>query len=254
MRIYSGTLKFGQEVYNSMKRTTEKVARILRMHANKREPLEEAHAGAIVALLGLKATSTGDTLCSRQHPIVLEPISSYVPVISLAIKPVTRDNQERLGPGLERVCEEDPSLKVHTDEDPGQTLLSGMGELHLEVIIHRLEQSPRPRAGGPPRWSIGKPLPPAWKRPGFSTGNWPAGAISPKSGSPCPPAPGRRRPRVAPAGRTSGQICASDRPGHHRGSGRRGGVGHPAVDLATVLTDAIVREGQAWRWPFGSRP
>ncbi len=110
------------------------------MHANKREPLEEAHAGAIVALLGLKATTTGDTLCSRQHAIVLEPISAYVPVISLAIEPVTRDDQERLGPALERVTEEDPSLKIHTDEDTGQTLLSGMGELHLEVIIHRLER------------------------------------------------------------------------------------------------------------------
>ncbi|HZE20424.1 MAG TPA: GTP-binding protein, partial [Desulfobaccales bacterium] len=151
VRLYSGTLKFGQEVYNSIKQTSEKVARILRMHANKREPLQEAHAGSIVALLGLKATTTGDTLCSRQHPIVLEPISSYVPVISLAIEPLTRDDQEKLGPALERVSEEDPSLKVHTDEDTGQTLLSGMGELHLEVIIHRLEREfhARVRAGRP---------------------------------------------------------------------------------------------------------
>ncbi|HEX9884535.1 MAG TPA: elongation factor G [Desulfobaccales bacterium] len=140
VRIYSGTLKFGQEVYNPIKQTTEKVSRILRMHANKREPLEEAHAGSIVALLGLKATTTGDTLCTRHHPIVLEPISAYVPVISLAIEPLTRDDQEKLGPALARVSEEDPSLKIHTDEDTGQTLLSGMGELHLEVILHRLER------------------------------------------------------------------------------------------------------------------
>jgi elongation factor G len=151
VRIYSGTLKFGQEVYNPLKQTTEKVARILRMHANKREPLEEAHAGSIVALLGLKATTTGDTLCSRHHPIVLEPISAYVPVISLAIEPLTRDDQERLGPALTRVSEEDPSLKIHTDEDTGQTLLSGMGELHLEVILHRLEREfhAQVRAGRP---------------------------------------------------------------------------------------------------------
>ena len=90
------------------------MARILRMHANKREPLEEAHAGSIVALLGLKATTTGDTLCSRDHPIVLEPISSYVPVISLAIEPVTRDDQERLGPALARVCRGRPQPQGHT--------------------------------------------------------------------------------------------------------------------------------------------
>ncbi len=151
VRIYSGTLKFGQEVYNPVKQTTEKVARILRMHANKREPLEEAHAGSIVALLGLKTTTTGDTLCLRHHPIVLEPISSYVPVISLAIEPLTRDDQERLGPALARVSEEDPSLQIHTDEDTGQTLLSGMGELHLEVIIHRLQREfhAQVRAGRP---------------------------------------------------------------------------------------------------------
>ena len=140
VRLYSGTLKSGQEVYNPLKGVSEKVARILRMHANKREPLEEAHAGSIVALLGLKTTTTGDTLCSRDKPIVLEPISSYVPVISLAIEPLTRDDQEKLGPALARVSEEDPSLQVTTDEDTGQTLLSGMGELHLEVIQHRLER------------------------------------------------------------------------------------------------------------------
>jgi elongation factor G len=151
VRLYSGTLKFGQEVFNPIKQTTEKVARILRMHANKREPLEAAHAGSIVALLGLKTTTTGDTLCVRNHPIVLEPISAYVPVISLAIEPLTRDDQERLGPALTRVSEEDPSLKIHTDEETGQTLLSGMGELHLEVIIHRLEREfhAQVRAGRP---------------------------------------------------------------------------------------------------------
>ena len=140
VRLYSGTLKVGQDVYNPIKKVSEKVGRILRMHAHKREPLEEARAGQIVALVGLKTTTTGDTLCSPGHPIILEPISSYVPVISLAIEPETREDQERLGPALTRMSEEDPSLRIHTDEDTGQTLLSGMGELHLDVVLHRLER------------------------------------------------------------------------------------------------------------------
>jgi elongation factor G len=151
VRLYSGTLKFGQDVYNPIKKVSEKVGRILRMHARKQEPLEEARAGSIVALVGLKITTTGDTLCSAAHPIILEPISSYVPVISLAIEPETRDDQERLGSALARMSEEDPSLRIHTDEDTGQTLLSGMGELHLEVVLNRLERefNTRLRSGRP---------------------------------------------------------------------------------------------------------
>jgi elongation factor G len=140
VRLYSGRLKVGQEIFNPLKGVTEKVSRILRLHANKRERLEETQAGSIVALLGLKAATTGDTLCDQAHPIVLEPISSYVPVISLAIEPETREDQERLGPALARVAEEDPSLRITTDEGTGQTLLSGMGELHLEVVLNRLER------------------------------------------------------------------------------------------------------------------
>jgi elongation factor G len=254
VRIYSGTLKFGQEVYNSIKQTTEKVARILRMHANKREPLEEAQAGAIVALLGLKATSTGDTLCSRQNPIVLEPISSYVPVISLAIEPLTRDDQERLGPALERVCEEDPSLKVHADEDTGQTLLSGMGELHLEVIIHRLDREfhAHVRAGRPQvvyRETIAARV--------EETGVFDRDLA------------GRRhfaevKLTLAPRPRGAGNSFASLLPAGHPAQGfvpliaqavseaLEGGAvyGHPAVDIAVALTDATVREGQASEMAF----
>ncbi|PIU53099.1 MAG: elongation factor G, partial [Deltaproteobacteria bacterium CG07_land_8_20_14_0_80_60_11] len=254
VRIYSGALKFGQEVYNSIKQTTEKVARILRMHANKREPLEEAHAGTIVALLGLKATSTGDTLCSRHHPIVLEPISSYVPVISLAIEPVTRDDQERLEPALERVCEEDPSLKVHTDEDTGQTLLSGMGELHLEVIIHRLEREfhAHVQAGRPQvvyRETIA--------------------ARAEETGIFDRELAGRRhfgevRLTLAPRPRGAGNSFASLLAEGHPAQGLvpiiaqavtealEGGAvyGHPAVDIAVALTGATVREGQASEMAF----
>lgn len=254
VRIYSGTLKFGQEVYNSIKQTTEKVARILRMHANKREPLEEAHAGNIVALLGLKATSTGDTLCSRHHPIVLEPISSYVPVISLAIEPVTRDDQEHLGPGLERVCEEDPSLKVHTDEDTGQTLLSGMGELHLEVIIHRLEREfhAHVRAGRPQvvyRETIAARV--------EETGVFDRELAGKRHF-------GEVKLTLSPRPRGAGNSFTSLLPEGHPAQGfapliaqaiteaLEGGAvyGHPAVDIAVALTDATVREGQASEMAF----
>ena len=139
-RIYSGVLKTGQEVYNPVKKVSEKIARILRMHANQRERLDEAKAGSIVGLVGLKVTTTGDTLCSKEAPIILEPISSYVPVISLAVEPQTRDDQEKLEVALRKLAEEDPSLKVRVDEDTGQTILSGMGELHLEVLIHRMQR------------------------------------------------------------------------------------------------------------------
>jgi elongation factor G len=254
VRLYSGTLKFGQEVYNSIKQTTEKVARILRMHANKREPLEEAHAGSLVALLGLKATTTGDTLCSRQHPIVLEPISSYVPVISLAIEPMTRDDQERLGPALERVSEEDPSLRVHTDEDTGQTLLSGMGELHLEVIIHRLEREfhAQVRAGRPQ----------VVYRETITAGVAETGVFDRELA-------GRHhfaevRLSLVPRPRGAGNSFGSLLPEGHPAAGLvpviaqavrealEGGAvyGHPAVDIAVALTDATVKEGQASEMAF----
>jgi elongation factor G len=254
VRIYSGTLKFGQEVYNSIKQTTEKVTRILRMHANKREPLEEAHAGAIVALLGLKATTTGDTLCSRQHTIVLEPISAYVPVISLAIEPVTRDDQERLGPALDRVAEEDPSLKIHTDEDTGQTLLSGMGELHLEVIIHRLEREfhAHVRAGRPQvvyRETIAQSMEETGVFDRELAGKHHFAEV---------------KLSLTPRSRGAGNTFVSLLPEGHPAQGLvpmiakavsealEGGAvfGHPAVDIAVALTGATVKEGQASEMAF----
>jgi elongation factor G len=151
VRIYSGTMKTGQDIYNPVKKVTEKVARILRMHANQRERLDEAPAGNLVGIMGLKHSTTGDTLCSPEAPIILEPIDSYIPVMSLAIEPQTRDDQERLETALNRLLEEDPSVRVQMDEDTGQTILSGMGELHLEVLIHRLERdfNTRVTAGRP---------------------------------------------------------------------------------------------------------
>jgi len=254
VRIYSGTLKFGQEVYNSIKQTKEKVARILRMHANKREPLEEAHAGNIVALLGLKATTTGDTLCNRQHPIILEPISAYVPVISLAIEPMTRDDQERLGPALERVSEEDPSLRIHTDEDTGQTLLSGMGELHLEVIIHRLEREfhAQVRAGRPQvvyRETIAQAVEETGVFDRELAGKQHFGEVK-LSLSPRPRGTGNSFVSLLPEGHPAQGFVPMIAQAVTEALEGGAVYGHPAVDIAVALTDATVKEGQASEMAF----
>ncbi len=138
VRIYSGSLRVGDEVYNPSRNKKEKVARILRMHANKRERIEESGAGSIVGIIGLKESSTGETLCSSQNPVILENIELYEPVISVAVEPKTHADQDKLDQVLEKFSAEDPTLKVRNDEDTGQTILSGMGELHLEVIISRM--------------------------------------------------------------------------------------------------------------------
>jgi elongation factor G len=137
-RAYSGTLKTGSRVLNSSTGRTERIGRILEMHANHREEREEIFAGDIVAGVGLKQTSTGDTLCDPAHPIVLETIEFPEPVISVSIEPKTKADQEKLGSSLTRLAEEDPTFQVRSDEETGQTLISGMGELHLEVIVDRL--------------------------------------------------------------------------------------------------------------------
>ncbi|MFO8082742.1 MAG: elongation factor G [Desulfobacterales bacterium] len=138
VRIYSGKLHVGDEVYNPSRNKKEKVARILRMHANKRERIEKAGAGSIVGIIGLKESSTGETLCSSQHPVILENIELYEPVISVAVEPKTHADQDKLDQVLEKFSAEDPTLSVRKDEDTGQTILSGMGELHLEIIISRM--------------------------------------------------------------------------------------------------------------------
>ena len=140
LRIYSGILNAGQEILNPTKNIRERVARILRMHANKRERIEQARSGDIVGLMGLKTTTTGDTLTDLDHPIILEAIDIYEPVISLAIEPKTVGQQDKIVNVLEKISEEDPTFRFHYDEDSGQTLISGMGELHLEVLLHRMER------------------------------------------------------------------------------------------------------------------
>ena len=138
LRVYSGRLKAGGEVYNAGKKKKEKIARLLKMHANKRERMEEAGAGSIIAVMGLKETTTGDTICDESAPIILETIGMYEPVISQAIEARTPADQEKLMEALSKLMEEDPTIKVKYDDETAQTIISGMGELHLEIVIDRL--------------------------------------------------------------------------------------------------------------------
>ena len=137
-RVYSGTIDKGDEVYNSTKDRKERLGRILLMHANQREDLDVAMAGDIVAGLGFKQTTTGDTLCDRANPVVLERMEFPEPVIHVAIEPKTKADQDKLGKALYSLSEEDPTFRVRTDEETGQTVISGMGELHLEVLVDRM--------------------------------------------------------------------------------------------------------------------
>ncbi|BAF58498.1 translation elongation factors [Pelotomaculum thermopropionicum SI] len=137
-RVYSGRLKSGSYVYNSTRNRRERVGRILRMHANHREDIEEVCAGDIVAAVGLKTTTTGDTLCDEKEPVILESMEFPEPVIQVAIEPKTKADQEKMGVALQKLAEEDPTFRVSTDPETGQTLISGMGELHLEIIVDRM--------------------------------------------------------------------------------------------------------------------
>ncbi len=137
-RVYSGTLKNGSYVYNLTKGTKERVGRLLKMHANKREDIEIVYAGDIAAAVGLKGTTTGDTLCDEKRPVLLEVMKFPEPVIAMAIEPKTKQDQEKLGLSLQKLAQEDPSFRVRTDEETGQTIIAGMGELHLEIIVDRL--------------------------------------------------------------------------------------------------------------------
>jgi elongation factor G len=150
-RVYSGVIQSGSYVYNSTKERKERIGRILQMHANKREEIKEVRAGDIAAVVGLKSTTTGDTLCDGDNPVILESIEFPEPVIEIAIEPKTKADQEKLGLSLQKLASEDPSFRVRTDEETGQTILSGMGELHLEIIVDRLMREFKVDA------SVGKP-------------------------------------------------------------------------------------------------
>ncbi len=151
LRVYSGQIKAGGEVYNASIGKKEKIARLLKMHANKRERIDQCGAGGIVAVMGLKDTTTGNTLCDESHPILLEPIEFYEPVISQAIEAKTPADQEKLTIALAKLMEEDPTIKVNYNDETAQTVISGMGELHLEIIIDRLQREFNARV------NVGKP-------------------------------------------------------------------------------------------------
>jgi elongation factor G len=151
IRVYSGTLNAGSSVLNSIKGRRERIGKIYQMHSNKRQERPAAIAGQIVAVMGLKDTTTGDTLCDQAHPVVLESMTFPAPVINVAIEPRTRSDQERLGTAIQRLAEEDPTFQVRTDEETGQTIISGMGELHLEVLVDRMKREFRVEA------NIGRP-------------------------------------------------------------------------------------------------
>ena len=150
-RVYSGTLTAGSTVYNSTKDNTERIGRIVQMHANHRQDLEMVYAGDIAAAVGLKNTTTGDTLCDDKHPIILESMEFPEPVIRVAIEPKTKAGQEKMGIALAKLAEEDPTFKAYTDEETGQTIIAGMGELHLEIIVDRLMREFKVEA------NVGKP-------------------------------------------------------------------------------------------------
>jgi len=137
-RVYSGVLKAGSHVYNSTKDKRERIGRLLQMHANKRDEIEEVYAGDIAAAIGLKDTRTGDTLSDEAHPIILEAMKFPTPVIDVAVEPKTKADQDKMGIALNKLAEEDPTFRVHTDAETGQTIISGMGELHLEIIVDRM--------------------------------------------------------------------------------------------------------------------
>jgi elongation factor G len=140
IRVYSGVLASGSSVLNSTKGKTERIGRLLKMHANKREEIKEVYAGDIAACVGLKSVMTGDTICDEKHPVVLESMDFPEPVISLAIEPKTKSDQEKLGQGLAKLMAEDPTFRVRTDQQTGQVIIAGMGELHLDIIVDRLKR------------------------------------------------------------------------------------------------------------------
>ena len=140
IRVYSGVLNAGSYVFNSSKGTRERIGRLLQMHANKREEIEAVHAGDICACVGLKSVTTGDTLCDENKPVVLEAMTFPAPVIDVAVEPKTKADQDKMGQALARLAQEDPTFRVHTDPETGQTIISGMGELHLEIIVDRMKR------------------------------------------------------------------------------------------------------------------
>jgi elongation factor G len=189
IRVYSGVLTSGSSVYNATKGRSERVGRLLKMHANKREEIKEVYAGDIAAAVGLKQVSTGDTLCDEKKPIILESMDFPEPVISLAIEPKTKGDQEKLGQGLAKLMAEDPTFRVNTDEQTGQVVIRGMGELHLEIIVDRLKREFSVDASvGKPQVAYKETLTPSggWRR-ALRAPDWRTRSVRPRQDSLCSP-------------------------------------------------------------------
>ena len=253
-RIYSGRLSAGGEVLSPAKQTKEKIARILAMHANKRERISEARAGNIVGLIGLKASGTGDTLCDLSHPIVLEPIESYEPVISVAVEPKTHEDQERIGQALAKLEAEDPTFRVKYDEDTGQTIISGMGELHLEILVSRLKREFRTQV------NVGKPQV-VYKETidrraeGAATFQKAVGGVSHFAQvvlelSPRDRGSGNRFTNALSEDRLPGEFVSAVEQGVTESMESGVVLGYPVVDVSTALVDAIYRESDASHLAF----
>jgi elongation factor G len=254
VRIYSGRLHEKDEVWNPGRRVKEKLSRILKMHANKRERIEQAGAGSIVGVMGLKDSSTGETLCTSQRPVLLEKIEIYEPVISIAIEPRTHADQEKLDDVLEKFLAEDPTLRVKRDEDTGQTILSGMGELHLEIIISRMGREFGTNV------NVGKPQVVYRETAGAAAeasavfDNEVAGqrqyaevrlALAPlPRGS-----ENRFRSRLAPLDLPAPLVAAVAK-GVREALSSGHLMGYPVVDVAVELAGAAMREGQASELAF----
>jgi elongation factor G len=246
VRIYSGQLKVGLEVFNPARKQKEKIARILNMHANRRERVDRAGAGRIVGVIGLKESSTGETLCTPEHPVLLEKIEFYEPVISIAIEPKTHADQEKMDEVLAKFMAEDPTLKVRKDDDTGQTILSGMGELHLEIIISRMLREFRTnvRVGKPQvvyRETIAKPSAASAIFEKEITGQRHFAEVSLKL-APLPRGTGNRFVAEISDGVLPDICIAAVEKGVMESLESGSLIGYPVVDIEVRLTDAVYKE------------
>jgi len=242
VRIYSGLLKVGMDVFNPARNQKEKIARILNMHANRRERVDRAGAGSIVGVIGLKESSTGETLCTPEHPVLLEKIEFYEPVISIAIEPKTHADQEKIDEVLDKFMAEDPTLRVRKDEDTGQTILSGMGELHLEIITSRMQREFKTnvRVGKPQvvyRETIEKPSAATATFDKEISGQRHFAEVSLKL-APLPRGTGNRFIAEIPDGILPAMCVAAVEKGVMESLTSGSLIGYPVVDVEARLTDA----------------
>jgi elongation factor G len=242
LRVYSGTLKSGDSVYNATRERKERVGRILQMHANHREDKDAVYAGDIVAIVGLKQTLTGDSLCDPKEPVLLEQMTFPTPVIDVAIEPKSKADSDKLGNGLQRLSEEDPTFRVHTDEETGQTIISGMGELHLEVIVDRLIREFKVGANvGKPqvayRETVGQPVPKVELRYVKQTGGKGQYAHVVIALEPTGPGGGYEFINKITGGRIPNEYIPAVDQGVQEAMATGVLAGYPMVDLRVTLTD-----------------